>query len=516
MATQWQTFLVPLSGGLVTNLSPLQQGVNGVGTASVLRNFEPSLDGGYKKLLGYSKFASTELTGSGVVQTVCVVGESSRQKVIAARSGVYYLLDAVDSVPAWTSLATAADITFTKARHADYKYDNAYKIVFVDGINYPAYYTNSTDTMSYITGSGTGATAVQGASVVEAFKSTLFFGVGTELVFTAPYTDSDFDPANGAGSIGLNSTITGLKVFRDNLIIFCEDKIFNLSGNTSADFRLSPITEELGCIGADTIKEIGGDVMFLAPDGLRTISSTANIGDFGLDVSSKNIRPTVKKLLDSTQTYQAINVREKAQYRFFSYVSADKVATSKGVLGTKFLDQGGQGLQWAELQGFKVYSGDSKIVDNVELVLFANNDGYVYQMENGSSRDGDSIDAVFETPYMPIADPQKRKTFYKLDLYIKPLGTIDIVGSVKYNQASPVKIQPPTFNMTSSSGVAGTYGDTESLYGSAVYGKAFTQTFTQNIVGSGNTVALRIEDNSTSSSFVLDSAVFEFKENDRQ
>ena len=381
MATQWQTFLIPLKGGLVTNLSPLQQGVEGVGTASILRNFEPSLDGGYKKVSGYSKFAAAALTGSGVVQTVCVVGQSTRKKVIAARNGKYYLLDAVDSSPSWSLKATAADTSFDKSRHADYKFNNTYKIVFVDGINYPAYYTNSSNAIAYITSSGTGNSAVEGASVVEAFKSTLFFGVGTELVFTSPYTDSDFNPANGAGSIGLNSTVTGLKVFRDNLIIFCEDKIFSLSGNTSADFRLSPITEEIGCIGADTIKEIGGDVMFLAPDGLRTISSTANIGDFGLDVSSKNIRPTVKKLLDSTQTYQAINIREKAQYRFFSYVDGERVSTSKGVLGTKFLDQGGLGLQWAELQGFKVYAGDSKIVDNTEIALFANNDGYVYQME---------------------------------------------------------------------------------------------------------------------------------------
>jgi len=56
MATQWQTFPVPFTGGLITNISPLQQGINNVGSANQLQNFEPSLDGGYKKVAGYTKF----------------------------------------------------------------------------------------------------------------------------------------------------------------------------------------------------------------------------------------------------------------------------------------------------------------------------------------------------------------------------------------------------------------------------------------------------------------------------
>ena len=47
MATQWQTFPIEFKGGLISNMSLLQQGTNAVGSAQTLTNFEvsePSFD----------------------------------------------------------------------------------------------------------------------------------------------------------------------------------------------------------------------------------------------------------------------------------------------------------------------------------------------------------------------------------------------------------------------------------------------------------------------------------------
>ena len=73
MTTAWSTFPVQFTGGLVTNISPLQQGINAVGSAFILQNFEPSLDGGYRKVAGYTKLDDAQLTGSGVTQALAVV-----------------------------------------------------------------------------------------------------------------------------------------------------------------------------------------------------------------------------------------------------------------------------------------------------------------------------------------------------------------------------------------------------------------------------------------------------------
>ena len=73
-----------------------------------------------------------------------------------------------------------------------------------------------------------------------------------------------------------------MAVYRNSLVVFCTDKIVQITGSSAADFSLSTVTDDIGCLEPDTIQEVGGDVMFLAPDGVRTLSSTERIGDFGL------------------------------------------------------------------------------------------------------------------------------------------------------------------------------------------------------------------------------------------
>ena len=62
MPDRWQTFPVEFTGGLVTNISPLQQGTNAPGTATVLRNFEPSIEGGYRRIKGFAKYDTNAVT----------------------------------------------------------------------------------------------------------------------------------------------------------------------------------------------------------------------------------------------------------------------------------------------------------------------------------------------------------------------------------------------------------------------------------------------------------------------
>ncbi len=199
-----------------------------------------------------------------------------------------------------------------------------------------------------------------------------------------------------------------MSVYRNSLIVFCNDRIVQISGSSAADFTLNTVTDDIGCLEPDTIQEVGGDVMFLAPDGVRTLSSTERIGDFGLDVTSRIIRPTLNKQKATATSFTSYVIREKAQYRLFSYASTERTNVAKGVLATKFIDQGGQGFQWAELKGYKVYVCDSLLINDIELIYAANKDGYVYRHEVGSNRDSNNIDAIFESAYMPVNDPQVR------------------------------------------------------------------------------------------------------------
>ena len=82
MATGWSTFPIEFRGGLISNMSLLQQGTNAVGSASTLQNFEVDKEGGYKKIRGYEKFTNFTIPGTGDVLGLKVV---SNARVIAAR-----------------------------------------------------------------------------------------------------------------------------------------------------------------------------------------------------------------------------------------------------------------------------------------------------------------------------------------------------------------------------------------------------------------------------------------------
>ena len=147
----------------------------------------------------------------------------------------------------------------------------------------------------------------------------------------APFATNDFTAANGAGEIRVDSPVVGLKIFRDSLFIFCNDEIFKLVGNSVADFALQPVTRKIGCLDGGSIQEFGGDVIFLGPDGLRTIAGTDKIGDVELGTISKQVQEITDDI--TTHNINSLVIRDKSQYRLFYPVSDNQSeASAKGLI----------------------------------------------------------------------------------------------------------------------------------------------------------------------------------------
>ena len=655
----WQTYPVEFRGGLITNLSPLQQGTNSPGSARILRNFEPSVEGGYRRIEGFDKYDSNIIPpyGAPVVHgasqsgTTLIIGAIHTTPVagdtleIAGVSGTYtiasggvsfdatnnratltlstslasspanaavvtfktttsnYLtigvaswedsaivcknadifksggsgftkinvpdygtplvnagsqtgsslaIDGLTSAPqagdvfkvagidkVYTVLANAtvssggatlsinpalasspdddAVITFlstsregaNKTRFAKYNFNGTEKIALVDGLNEPALYDNATFTVLL-----DAPTDVIGATFVAEVKNHLFFAKGTTVTFTAPYSDTDFSVANGGGNINVGGTVTALAVFRQQLIIFTETSIHQLTGNTVADFTLQPITTDIGCIDSDTVQEIGGDVMFLGPDGLRLVSGTDRIGDFGLAVVSKTIQNTMTGFISANTSFTSCVIREKSQYRILGFNNNITEENAQGILATQFAPQGGEGMAWAETRGIRANVADSNYNQNTEVVLFSNDDGYLYQMESGNSFDGANIKTTFATPHMPISDPRKRKTFYKLFLYTDPQGSVAFNVSLKLDFDSQGTIQPAPLSILNTQGVVGFFGS--GLFGSTKFGTKLLKLFETQVVGSGFTVSFQFESDDQNPPYSIDALTVEYGLNDRR
>ena len=625
MATQWQTFNVEFKGGLISNMSLLQQGTNAIGSAFQLNNFEVNKEGGYSKILGFTKFSTTQVPGESEILALKVISSTRilaarkvnaaavgatfldqshttvatavgnlnatfdssagtltnagtqaafaisgtayaagskilvNQQTTTAQNGIYQVTTAGDGSTNWvltrlttfaftnsdvgktayyvgtgttwtpmvasngsTTVAASNNTNGLKVKHAEFNFDGDDKVVFVDGKSYPAIYNQNGNYTSFLSSSSTNInTDVEGADNVVIFKRAAFYSKGNTVFFTAPFTVDNFSVADGAGSISLAHDITGMAVFREQLVIFTSDTISRLVGNTSADFQLQSVTEKIGCIDKDTVQEVGGDIMYLSPDGIRQLGATDRIGDFALDVASDKIKETFLDFVGGESQFCSHILRGKSQYRIFAYLGTRREASSEGLIATKVTTQGSAGIEWSTCKGIKAFVADSVYEGSTETLAFANNDGYVYKGETGSTFDGDNINAVFQSAFMPVNDPGIRKTFYKAVWFIDPFGTIDLDFNLKFDFESNTRnsiIQPDTINILTSAGSVAFFNQ-GFQFGSAFghkFGSLLNKIYPVNLIGSGKTVSLRIQDNTTNPSFTLDTAMLEYKTNDRQ
>ena len=659
MADGWQTYPFEFRGGLVSNLSPLQHGTQAPGSARLLKNFEPSVDGGYRRIEGFDKYSSSfvpaygeplvqggsqtgttllvsnlfaapevgdtftiaGVTGTYTIATAGVSYDSTYKQatltlttslasspadkaaitftshtglikgvvawndtVLAYRNGDIYsttgsgytkinkpvygtvlvnggsqtgttlAVDGLTSAPqigdtfsvagvalVYTVLAvptvtaTAATISIypalasspadnaaitwrsvsrangLKLRVAKYRLAGVDKVMGVDGYNFPFTWNGTTFTVL-----SSAPSDVVGAEFVVYHKNQMFFAKGETITFTAPYTDSDFSTANGSGVINVGGAITALIVFRESLIIFTDKTISQLTGNTLQDFVLQPITRNVGCVSPDTVEEIGGDVIFLGPEGLRLLSATDRVGDFNLGVVSKTIQEEMTSLIASSSSFASCVIKQKSQYRLLGYNSSVTSSNAKGIIGTQTVGNDTGTMAWAETVGIKAYVCDSDYVNQTETLVFAHIDGYVYQMESGNSFDGDNIVASFATPFVYINDPRVRKTFYKMVLYTDPQGGVTTSVNLKLDFDNAGSIQPATILLSNETGTVGFYGNSGAKYGTTVYGNKLTKQFETQLIGSGFSVSIQFVSNGQNPPFSLDAATIEYSTHDRR
>ena len=487
MADMLNPYVVDLVGGLVLNKSMFEMQP---GEALELTNFEPDIGGGYRRINGFVKFNSNEVT-SGTTSGAILMSAIYKDKVIAARGTEVFKLGSSGAV-------SSIDTGRTSAGRYDfdvYNMSGTEKIIWADGANNASSYDNSSVTDI----SGTGAPA--NPKYVKIFKNHAFYAgmsaTPQKIIFSAPYAEGEFSAAKGAGSISVTSDIVGLKVFREQLYIFCTNAIFRLVGNSISDFQMQPVTTNVGCVAPQSIQEVGGDIIFLSADGLRTVAGTEKIGDVELGVISRPVQRRFTELnyTDAANTITSVVIRAKTQYRiFFSNSSAE--TESKGIIAVWRGDR----WEFSEVKGIKPNCADSGYISNVETTVHGGYDGYIYKQETGSTftNAGDStltIKGRYKSAHWTMGDPGIRKRFHRAILNYRPEGSLDTNLGLEYDYGSDDVLNPNSISISGAQEGAAIYGSAS--YGTAEYGGAEFVLVRQPIVGSGFAVALQFTDSAT-------------------
>ena len=471
---------------------------------------------------------ATGMTGSGTITVDSTTGFSSSGTlqinseiftytgkttttftgVTRATSSTSAAAHAVDDAvsESWTERDTgrtsASKYTFER-----FNFDGNEKIIVTDGANDPTVF-NTSFTATDVTES-----SVEGAKYVAAFREHMFFaGMSStpqEVVFSQPFDEDAFNSGSGAGSVKVDDTIVGLRVFRDSLFLFCENRIFKVTGSSSSDFAVVPVTRNIGCINGDTIQEFAGDLIFLGPDGLRTVAGTARIGDVELGTISANVQSVFDQNLIDSSLFESAVIPNKTQYRIYFSKDGQGENVTKGVICV----MKGQNFEFSELRGIKPSATDTFVEAGNVIVLHGGYDGYIHRQEKGDDFNGTTILGKYRSPDLTFGDAGIRKHMQRVILNYKPEGSIDADLFVRYDYEDKNSARPAAYALDSS--------DVAALYGSATYGAGSASFGTyggtseplirQPVEGSGFAVALRINDGGSTPPYSLKGFQLEYQ-----
>jgi hypothetical protein len=443
-------------------------------TTSFVVNDDIKIDGNFYKVLSIQ--SDTELTLDTNADTA------------STQNGLTYYIGGINA----SSLASAT--TIARTNQSNVKFVNFEStggqngtLYFVDGQNkIGEFYIDDNNKYHF---EEIHRSSPVGCSLIERFAERIIVSGQTSNPSTVYYSTRlkpyDFAGAS-AGSIDVGDIVTGIKVFRNSLIIFAKNSIYELTNLDSTPI-IKSVTKNIGCVNGNSIQEIGGDLIFLAPDGLRTVAGTARIDDVELGSISRKILPLINDLLDNIGTYtiSSIVIRERSQYRLFYYRTGEADAGQKGIIGTfKYSSEGIPAFEWSETKGLPVKFCTSNLnLAGTEVIYHADESGYVYQHDTGNSFDGSNVDAEFQTPDMDYGDNGLRKSLYKVKANIEPEGTQnDLQLRIRYDFDSSETPQPNNFSVgnLSSASLFGT-----ALFGTGTFGATTLPSKSIIVTGSG-------------------------------
>jgi hypothetical protein len=512
-----QPYGLSCKGGLNTNLNQFEM-LQTPGSALELENFEVDTDGGYRRVQGFTRFGSSNPNGSNPILGLFVYADGL---IAASGTDLFFTLDGTtwlqinrssvdsggDNYSTFTSRSVLTITNQGQCNFALYDGSSQYgELVITNEASAfkPVYFkmtgtgalTNRTYFFREITVSGTVY-----PTVCTIHDRHLVVGGDANnpntIYYSGTNTIENFT-SSSAGSITFDDKVVGIKSFRQDLVIFAKNSIYKLVNiNDSASIAVQPVTTNVGCLDNHTIQEVAGDLVFLAPDGFRTVAGTARIGDVELSSVSRQIQEVTEKIAADIKNLivSSAVLRQKSQYRIFYSGSEQQPADSLGIIGTLTRE----GFVWSTTKGLQARAFVSGFdSDKVEQTFHGDKDGFVYRHDSQKNSTESSfihngvevpIRAQYKTPHFDFGDFGTRKNIRYIKISFTPLGDVLPTLRVRYDYEDLNTPQPEDYTLETIP-IPALFGT--GLFNKAVFGASNDPLVRQAIQGAGHSVSFRI------------------------
>ncbi len=276
----------------------------------------------------------------------------------------------------------------------------------------------------------TGMTVDEPTRVTVHNEQLFFQFAGGSNQHSSPGTPYMFSVITGAGEIAVGEEGTGLlSSIAGFLAIWGRNKIKVLFGKDVDDWDLKTQADDSGAV-AWTPQTIGSPI-YLDNKGLRSLDTTEKFGDFAIGTLTQLVEPLFKaKRTAGVTAVGALRIRDKAQYRLF---------WSDGSGLNLYL---GRGMDNPEILPFDLgvaftCLSSGKDDDGNEILLAGDADGWVYQLDAGTSFNGEAVEAYLRLPFNHVGTPQQNKRWAEVVIEMKggPNTAIGIISEFGYGDA---------------------------------------------------------------------------------
>ena len=222
----------------------------------------------------------------------------------------------------------------------------------------------------------------------------LFFAFKHSLQHSGIGNPFDWEAVAGAVELALPAPITALNVEPGEsgnaaLSVWLRQRIYILYGTSSADWNLVNLRREVGAL-PDTVQEIV-QTAFFDDRGVRYLEAVQEFANFAHSTLTEHCQSLVNDILaraDDNPPVGSCIVRQKNQYRLFFADGRALYLTFKGsrMIGVMPIN--------LERKISTVHSSEDH--EGFERIFFGTEDGVVYEMEKGTSFDGENIAAYLQ------------------------------------------------------------------------------------------------------------------------
>lgn len=245
-------------------------------------------------------------------------------------------------------------------------------------------------------------------------KNYLFISFGSSLSHSAPGDPFRWSSIDGGGEIATGDVVTGMISLPSGadtatLAVYQRNNTAFLYGTEPDNFNFVTFNTGNGALPR-TLQNMY-DTFTFDDHGVTTLKTSLNWGNFQPSVLTRNIQPFIVQ--ESGRVAASTINRTKAQYRVFFN---DGYGLWMTIVNQQYL-----GAAVVQFPDVVVCCDQNGGADGKEVSYFGCDDGFVYQLDKGTSFDGEDLNAYITMAWDFLRSPRVLKSFRA--------GTIEITSN---------------------------------------------------------------------------------------